>query len=267
MVASNREILRKLRPAQASTMAELRRLGRFGEAAEKRPLLMRRLHRKAAGLDLQAIKQTYRRYAGFYDTLFGRILEPGRRAAVALADVGRGQRILEIGVGTGLSLPAYRDDSRVVGIDICAEMLERARQRVDRQKLGQVEALLEMDAQALELPNHSFDAVVAMYTASVVPCLENVIAEMRRVCVPGGRIVVVNHFASRHPLLRRFEGALAPLSGRLGFRPDLDLEQFVGMMELEPIDIRRANLFGYWRLVSFRNALRSGDVDLRPPTR
>jgi phosphatidylethanolamine/phosphatidyl-N-methylethanolamine N-methyltransferase len=257
MVGSNREILRKLRPVRASTRAQVRRLGRFIEAEEKRPLLMRRLHRKAAGLDLQAIKQTYRRYAGFYDTLFGRILEPGRRAAVALADVGRDQRILEIGVGTGLSLPAYRSETSVVGVDICAEMLDRARQRVDRQKLTQVEALLEMDAQSLELPNHSFDAVVAMYTVSVVPSLEKVIAEMRRVCVPGGRIVLVNHFASRHPLLRRLEGALAPLSGRLGFRPDLDLEQFIEMTEIEPVEIRRANLFGYWRLVSFRNTPRN----------
>jgi phosphatidylethanolamine/phosphatidyl-N-methylethanolamine N-methyltransferase len=236
-------------------MAEARHL-RFSEAAEKRPLLMRQLRRRAAGLDLQAVKRTYRRYAGFYDTLFGRLLEPGRRAAVALADIGRDQRILEIGVGTGLSLPAYRSETSVVGVDICAEMLDRARQRVDRQKLTQVEALLEMDAQSLDLPKHSFDAVVVMYTASVVPCLEKVIAEMRRVCVPGGRIIVVNHFASRHPLLRRIEGALAPLSGRLGFRPDLDLEQFIEMMEVEPVAIHRTNLFGYWRLVGFRNERR-----------
>jgi phosphatidylethanolamine/phosphatidyl-N-methylethanolamine N-methyltransferase len=247
-------------------MAEARHL-RFSEAAEKRPLLMRQLRRRAAGLDLQAVKRTYRRYAGFYDTLFGRLLEPGRRAAVALADIGRDQRVLEIGVGTGLSLPAYRGDTRVVGIDICAEMLDRARLRVERQKLGQVEALLEMDAQALELPDHSFDAVVVMYTASVVPCLERVIAEMRRVCVPGGLIVVVNHFASRHPLLRRFEAALAPLSGKLGFRPDLDLEQFIDMMKLEPVDIRRTNLFGYWRLVSFRNATRPHDGERRASER
>jgi phosphatidylethanolamine/phosphatidyl-N-methylethanolamine N-methyltransferase len=218
---------------------------------------MRRLQDKAAGLDLLAIKRTYRRYAGFYDTVFGRILEPGRRAAVALVDIGPHQRILEVGVGTGLALPAYRPETRVVGIDVCAEMLDRARQRVARQNLTQVEALLEMDAQALDLPTHSFDAVVVMYTASVVPCLEKVIAEMRRVCRPGGRIVVVNHFASRHPLLRRFEGALAPLSGRLGFRPDLDLDQFIAMMQLEPTAIHRTNLFGYWRLVSFRNQPRA----------
>jgi phosphatidylethanolamine/phosphatidyl-N-methylethanolamine N-methyltransferase len=207
----------------------------------------------AAALDLASIRRAYRRYAGIYDTIFGAILEPGRRVAATLANNRSGERVLEVGVGTGLSLPAYRSDVRVVGIDISTEMLARARQRVARLKLRHVEALAEMDAQDIAFPDDSFDTVVAAYTASVVPSVERVVSEMRRVCRPGGRIVIVNHFASPHPLMRRIERALAPLSAKLGFRPDLDLAQFVDLMGLEPVEIRDSNLFGYWKAILFRN--------------
>ena len=204
-------------------------------------------------IDLNSIKLVYRLYSGFYDLLFGPTLEPGRRAAIDAVNVTPGQRILELGVGTGLSLSAYRRDAQVTGVDICREMLDKARRRVQRQNLAQVVALIEMDAERMSFPDHSFDAVMAMYIVGVTPSPTRLLAEMRRVCVPGGDIVIVNHFASRHPLLRLFEKTIAPLSAGIGFRTNLDLSTISGIDELDPVDTRNVNLFGLAKLLRFRN--------------
>lgn len=202
---------------------------------------------------MASIRRAYRRYARVYDAVFGRILQQGRHEAVKAANTRPGQRILEIGVGTGLSLAAYRKDARVVGIDISPEMLDKARLRTRRLGLRQVEALLEMDAEAIDFPDRSFDAVVALYAVTVVPNLAKVAAELRRVCASGGTIVVVSHFASDQPLLRKVESVFAALSNQVGFRSDLGLRQLTDAMGLAPAGIRPANLFGYWKLVRFRN--------------
>lgn len=205
-------------------------------------------------MNLEAIQKTYRRYAGVYDALFGSLFEPGRRRAVESINTRPGQRILEVGVGTGLSLPVYRRDARVTGIDVSPDMLAKARERVAQQGLTHVEALLEMDAEAMSFPSHSFDSVVAMYVASVVPDPKRLLAEMKRVCVPGGEVVVVNHFASDHPVLRQVERAVAPLSSTMGFRPDLELPSLQRMAGMDVVDVQEINAFGYWKMVRFRSA-------------
>ena len=204
-------------------------------------------------MDLTAIRKVYKRYAGVYDVVFGPVFEQGRRMAVETANTKANQRVLEVGVGTGLSLPAYRRDARVVGIDISREMLDKARLRVRRLGLDHVEDLLEMDAENMAFPDHSFDAVVAMYVVSVVPNPGRFLAEMRRVCRPGGEIILVNHFASGHPVLRSVERALEPLSATMGFRPNLELSTVQKIAGIEMLGIRDANAFGYWKLVRFRN--------------
>lgn len=202
-------------------------------------------------MDLSSIRSAYKRYALTYDAVFGPIFAGGRRMAVKLANTGPNQRILEVGVGTGLSLPDYRKDASVVGIDISPDMLRIARERASG--LTQVEALLEMDAEKLAFPDNSFDSVVAMYVASVVPHPERLLAEMQRVCVPGGDVLVINHFASNHPVIRRMERGLRPLSRVLGFRTDMELDSLPSLPGLERIDVRKANLFGYWKLVHYRH--------------
>jgi phosphatidylethanolamine/phosphatidyl-N-methylethanolamine N-methyltransferase len=208
-------------------------------------------------LDLDAVLNAYRRYAGVYDVLFGPVMEPGRRKVVRALDCRPGDRILEVGVGTGLSLPLYPQDVNVVGIDVSRPMLERARRRVARQRLRQVEAVQEMDAQAMEFGEASFDKVVAMYVVSVVPDPRRAVEEMRRVCKPGGEIFIVNHFRSAHPMLRLGEGMLAPLSKLAGFRPDLDLHRFLSDTGLTVLDIGSTNLFGYWKVIRCRNGAAS----------
>ena len=200
-------------------------------------------------MDLQDTLKTYRLFSGSYDVVFGPVFHPGRKDAVRIANDRPGQRILEVGVGTGLSLPYFRRDAKVTGIDVSKEMLEKARRRVDRLKLSQVEALVEMDAENMSFEENSFDAVLALYVASVVPNPARFVAEMRRVCIPGGTIVIVNHFMSDNPVMRFVEKRLAPLAGKIGFHADFPLEPFLDMGKLDVREVRPSNLFGYWKLL------------------
>jgi len=200
-------------------------------------------------LELQDTLRTYRLFAGSYDFVFGPIFHPGRKAAVELANDRPHQRILEVGVGTGLSLPHFRRDARVVGIDVSKEMLAKARRRVAERGLKQVEALLEMDAEAMDFEDNAFDAVLALYVASVVPDPARFAREMRRVCRPGGTIVIVNHFTSVNPAMRWMEKRLAPLAGRIGFHADFPLDAFLKASRLSVRETRPSNLFGYWKLL------------------
>lgn len=168
-------------------------------------------------------------------------------------DCGPGERILEVGVGTGLSLPLYPQDVSVVGIDISRDMLDRARHRLARDRLAQAARLMMMDAENMAFEDDSFDKVVAMYVASVVPDPKRLVDEMRRVCKPGGRIFMVNHFHSRNPVLGGVERLLAPLSKQLGFRPDFSLDRFLGATGLDARNIRPVNLFDFSTMVEARN--------------
>jgi phosphatidylethanolamine/phosphatidyl-N-methylethanolamine N-methyltransferase len=203
-------------------------------------------------MDNESIKSAYRRYARIYDRVFGPIFAPGRDMAIDMLAPQSGKRILEVGVGTGLSLPHYEDDTRIVGIDISTDMLDIARRRVSEQNLDHVEDLLEMDAENLSFEDDSFDAVIAMYVASVVPNPERLMAEMARVCKPVGDLMVINHFASENVILRGLERGLTPLSNFVGFRPSMDLSELPCPTGFEQIGIHRANLMGYWKLVHYR---------------
>jgi phosphatidylethanolamine/phosphatidyl-N-methylethanolamine N-methyltransferase len=204
-------------------------------------------------LDIRAVEQAYRRYARFYDVCFGAVFQPGRRAIVDRMDCGPGERILEVGVGTGLSLPLYPQDVSVVGIDISRHMLDQARVRLARSGIDNVAELIVMDAENMAFEDDSFDKVVAMYVASVVPDPRRLVDEMRRVCKPGGQIFMVNHFHSRNPVLGGFERLLAPLSKQLGFRPDFSLDRFLGQTGLDAMNIRPVNLFDFSTMVEAIN--------------
>jgi len=215
-------------------------------------------------LDIRAVEQAYRRYARVYDVCFGAVFQPGRRAVVHRMDCGPGERVLEVGVGTGLSLPLYPRDVSVVGIDISSHMLAQARGRLARGGLENVAGLMVMDAENMAFEDDSFDKVVAMYVASVVPDPERLVDEMRRVCKPGGQIFMVNHFHSRNPILASVESLLAPLSKQLGFRPDFSLDWFLGQTGLDAMNIHPVNLFDFSTLVEARNNKR-GAVEIPAP--
>lgn len=204
-------------------------------------------------MNIEAIKSAYRRYARVYDALFGPIFHPGRKLIVQSLALKPGDKVLEVGVGTGLSLPLYPNHVKVTGIDVSSEMLARARHRVDCLGLPQVEAILEMDGEHMHFADNSFDKVVAMYVVSVVPDPRRLVEEMRRVCKPGGDIFIVNHFRSRHPIIGVSEALLSPLSKLAGFRTDMELDKFLKQAQLDVVETRNTNLFGYWKVLRYRN--------------
>ena len=198
---------------------------------------------------LEAVKSAYRRYAGVYDALFGPVLQPGRKALIEALELAPGERVLEVGVGTGLSLPLYPRSVRVTGIDVSGEMLAKARQRVARHRLANVEALEEMDAEAMSFADGSFDKVVAMYVLPVVGRPERLLAELHRVCRPRGAIFLVNHVRSDNPVIGAAEKALGRFSDQLGFHPDFELPR-LGAARLD--EISRVNFF--WKVLRIRRA-------------
>ncbi len=169
------------------------------------------------------MRQAYRRWAGVYDEVFGAVSRAGRLRAVAAVNAMPGTRVLEVGVGTGLALPHYAPEKRVVGIDLSREMLSRARARVAERRLGNVAGLVEGDAECMGFADGSFDIAVAMFTATVVPDARRLYREMRRVVRPGGELLFVNHFAAEGGLRWWAERTLAPLSRVLGWHPDFTL--------------------------------------------
>ncbi len=200
-------------------------------------------------MDLESNKKAYRRYAPIYDAVFGPILHHGRKRIVDGMDCQPDERILEVGVGTGLSLPLYPKSVSITGIDVSEEMLARARERVRRQGLSNVEAIRNMDALNMDFPDARFDRTVVMYVVSCVADVRKLIDEIRRVTKPGGEIFIVNHFRSEKGLARGIENSLSPLARLLGFHTDVELTSFLSETGLEADDITRVNLFGYWKLV------------------
>ena len=202
-------------------------------------------------MQLDSVKAAYRRYAGFYDALFGPVLQPGRKAVIEALKCQSGERVLEVGVGTGLSLDLYPAAVSVTGIDVSREMLEKARRRVAKRKLAHVEALLEMDAEAMTFADASFDKIVAMYVLPVVPNPGRLLAELHRVCRPSGEIYLVNHVRSENPVIGAVEKGLARFSDKLGFHPDFELRNVVNGHEL--VQVSRVALF--WKVMRLQNGV------------
>lgn len=215
-------------------------------------------------MDIDAIKNTYRRYARFYDFVFGAVFQPGRKAIIARMNCKPGEHVLEVGVGTGLSLPLYPKSVLITGIDISHDMLALAQARKIRGQMGNIMQLSIMDAEDMEFADSSFDKVVAMYVASVAPNPERLVDEMRRVCKPNGQLIFVNHFHSSNPVLRAFESFLAPLSKQLGFRPNFSLDRFINKTGLTETNIHPVNIFNFCTMVEAKNNSQLQSVAIEP---
>jgi phosphatidylethanolamine/phosphatidyl-N-methylethanolamine N-methyltransferase len=178
----------------------------------------------AAELDKDAVAKAYARWAPVYDLVFGAVFERGRKAAIAAAE-RIGGRILEVGVGTGLSLRDYSRTNRLTGVDLSAPMLRKAKARVAEHSLSNVEGLAVMDAQHLGFQDAVFDVVVAQYVITAVPDPEATLDEFARVVKPGGEIILVNHLGAESGPRASFERWFAPLARRLGWRPEFRWER------------------------------------------
>jgi phosphatidylethanolamine/phosphatidyl-N-methylethanolamine N-methyltransferase len=215
----------------------------------------------AAALDRDTIEKAYARWAPVYDLVFGRVFAQGRTASIAAAEqhVGpAGGRILEVGVGTGISLLSYSRNNRLVGIDISAPMLRRALARVAEFGLHNVEVLSVMDAKHLALPDASFDVVVAQYVITAVPEPEATLDEFVRVLKPGGEIVLVNHLGAEGGFRWAFEQGFSPIARRLGWSPEFPWARLTRWAEEAPgvrlIERRPMPPLGHFSLIRFGKA-------------
>ncbi len=183
-------------------------------------------------MEIEAVQTSYARWAPVYDRTFGAITNVGRRRAVAYLNTQSGS-VLEVGVGTGLSLQHYNPALQVTGFDFSAEMLAKAQDKVDRLQLDHVVALRQMDARELDFPDNAFDNVAAMHVLSVVPEPERVMAEIARVLKPGGRVVITNHFKRERGALAILERITAPLANTIGWHSDFEIETVLKEPSLE----------------------------------
>lgn len=204
-----------------------------------------------ASISRLSVLRTYRFYAPLYDVLFGMILNPGRRHAARVVELARPESLLEVGVGTGLSLPLYPSQTRITGIDLCPEMLRRATDKA-MSLSGRNISLHVMDAESMKFGDGEFDCVVVSYVLSVTPDVEKLVSEVRRVCRKGGRILILNHFSGSRAwwLLERITRSLA---SRIGFRSDFSYEDQIAKRDWTVREVKRVNLFGLSRLVIIEN--------------
>ena len=174
-------------------------------------------------MDRDEIRKIYSRYAKVYDAIFAQSFLPRIRLGLQKIGIKKGDTIIEIGVGTGLSLPLYPDSCRVVGIDITRKMLTQAKQKKDRFGFDHV-SLFEMDAENITFADNSFDHAVVPFVVSVVPDPVRMMSEIKRIVKKNGKIIVINHFESKHGLLSRIEKLFSPLFLHLGWKAAVPMD-------------------------------------------
>jgi len=221
-------------------------------------------------LDKETITKAYARWAPVYDLVFGPVFERGRHAAIAAAS-RIGGRILEVGVGTGISLPEYDRCHRLCGVDISEPMLRKAQERVKEFGLTNVEGLWVMDAEHLSFPDASFDVVVAQYVVTTVPNPEATLDEFARVLKPGGEIVLVSRVGAEVGLRRTLEKWFAPAARKLGWRTEFSWERYARWAErtqdVRLVERRAMPPFGHFSLIRFAKGVESAVDRPRQPAR
>ncbi|HBK79668.1 MAG TPA: class I SAM-dependent methyltransferase [Nitrospinae bacterium] len=195
-----------------------------------------------------SVIKIYDRWGKIYDIIFKHIFSEGRDVGSRMLEVKPGENLLEVGIGTGLSLPLYPRHCRIMGIDISPKMLEKASEKVTEHRLTNIQLEL-MDAQNMSFPDNSFDCVTACYVVSAAPDPLKVVSEIRRVCKPGGRIVFINHFKSHNPILAAFETMLNGVCKKFGWEATLDLDALLEASNMTLLATEKVNMFDYWRAV------------------
>lgn len=208
---------------------------------------------------MHKVERVYTSYAGIYDKIFGKVFHEGRESAIRNLNVQPQERILEVGVGTGIALPMYPRHCEIVAIDFSEGMLEIAKKRTAEHQMDHV-TLHRMDAGAMEFEDSTFDTVVAAYVVTAVPDYRKVVSEMIRVCRPGGRIIMLNHFSNENKMVAAMEKVLSPLTKHLGWRTDLSLDNVLEGTELQVARKQNVNPLRFWALVECVNCKDSDGV-------
>lgn len=208
----------------------------------------------ATQMHAAGVAKAYDRWAPIYDLVFGPVFRQGRSAAIRAAE-NAGTRILEVGVGTGISLPGYSRKSRITGVDLSEDMLAKARDRVRRLNLGNVDAIHVDDAERLSFADGSFDVVVAQYVVSACPNPTKALDEFARVCRPGGEIIITTRVSATHGIREKIEKSLMPITSRLGFRTDFPFTLYTDWAatrtDVRLVESRPIPPLGHFSLVRF----------------
>lgn len=202
-----------------------------------------------AHTDNDLVEKVYRQLAKIYDVAFGAVLQSGRERAIRALPSGRKLRVLEIGIGTALTLPEYPATCEIIGLDFSSAMLEKAKRRVAALGATGRVALVQADATHLPFADGFFDVVFAPYVMSVVSNPIGVAREANRVCHPEGRVVLLNHFGSEQPAVAHLERFVSPLTRYVGFRTDLQLKPLLEDAGLRPLSVQNVNVPPLWKLV------------------
>jgi phosphatidylethanolamine/phosphatidyl-N-methylethanolamine N-methyltransferase len=220
----------------------------------------------AGEIDIDTVAKAYARWAPVYDFVFGAVFDAGRKASIAAAE-RLGGRILDVGIGTGISLTDYAPTQRIVGVDYSEPMLRKAHERVLAQRLAHVETLAVMDAQHLGFRDGFFDAVVAQYVITTVPDPVAALDEFARVTKAGGEIILVNHLGAEAGPRRLFEQSFAPLARRLGWRPEFRWQRLAQWADrhggVRLIERRPMPPLGHFSLIRFERLAAAADGKAR----
>jgi len=189
----------------------------------------------------------YYEFSHLYDRLFTRVFYPRIEQVVQSLGIQPGARVLEVGVGTGLSFSAYPNHCQVTGIDLAPDMLEQAQQKITHNGWRHL-SVLEMDAMNLKFPDSAFDYVMAFHVVSVVPDAGRLMREMLRVSKPGATIVVINHFRSRLRVLAAIDSLIEPVTRRLGWHT-LSLQKVVSTVPMEIVRAYKTNARSLFTIV------------------
>ena len=190
----------------------------------------------------------YSEHAFLYDKTFGKFFSDRIRQVIQSLNISPGARVLELGVGTGTSFPAYPRDCEVIGIDLAADMLDQARAKIAKNRWSHLQ-VMEMNALNLTFADNSFDYVMAFHTVTVVPDPVRMLAEAKRVCRPGGKIVIINHFTANHPIIGPLTEALDPVTRRLGWQTKLRLEPFLRATDFNVEEIYKLSKLSLYTVI------------------
>jgi phosphatidylethanolamine/phosphatidyl-N-methylethanolamine N-methyltransferase len=203
-------------------------------------------------MNREQVKEIYSRYSSVYDTFFGHFFTPRIRMGLKRSGIRSGDRVIEVGVGTGISLPHYPENCTVVGIDLTRKMLEQARLKSARHGLDNVH-LVEMDAENITFPDDTFDHAVAAFVITVVPNPERMVAEMKRVTKKGGDILIFNHFCSKSAFVSKVEKLFSPLCEKWGWRSDISVDLLSNHCSLPIRENFKLNRLDPWSIIIAKN--------------
>jgi phosphatidylethanolamine/phosphatidyl-N-methylethanolamine N-methyltransferase len=198
------------------------------------------------------VKSIYSKYSSVYDKVFGHFFSPRIKMAIKRSLIADGDKVVEVGVGTGISLTSYPRQCKVVGIDLTRKMLDQAKRKKDRHKLDHVE-LFEMDGENMTFGDDTFDHAVAAFVITVVPNPEKMVSEMKRVTKKGGSIVILNHFCSDNAFISGMEKVFSPLCEKWGWRSDISLDLLSNHCNLDIKEVFKKNRLDPWSIIIATN--------------